>query len=1038
MAPFFLAGFFAFFAARFTFFTTFLPFFATLFFGAARFFTTFFGFFAAFFFFGAAFFFGFAAGLGAGLGAGIGIGGLGAGIGTGLGAGIGGITGAAGAGGGGGGTGLGADGGWPPVHGLSQGAPVMSSNMGVHPPAVVARLPLEQADIYIAPVSPPRKRPLSERRYEVPMALPRLLAGLPLVAFVLAVPATAPAQAAGAFQPTPLGWVAGPYALRGPARPGGYLGVEGRQAAAFGTETGDFEVWAWPIRVLHGFELSFQTPMYADPIRGRDVARSVEVAPGGVTITYVHPAFTVRERIFAPVDEPAVALVLEVEAIRPMEIIASFKSDLQLAWPGGIGGQSIWWDDDAKVFRIGEPRRQFAAVVGSPFATRATTNPAHALPDAPSEMRIAVGDQTPVAMPRPGEPAGRLVNVVSRGIPIVIVGRPGRTDSAVALYRRVLADLPRLYAQRLAHEDSLLRGTLGVDDPRADGIVRWAELNLDEAMVCNPDLGCGPVAGYAAAGPGNFRPGFGWFFGGDAAINSFALSSVGAFDLARQYLGFFARYQGADGKITHEISQAAGRIPWFTEYPYAFYHGDTTPFWLLAIGELYRASADTAFVRSLWPNIQRAYRWCLTTDADGDGLMDNSRAGAGAIEVGDLGVGVKSDIYLASVWVEGLRHMGELAAAMGDTALAADVARRFPVARRTLEERFWMPRAGRFAFAILEGDSLNDNLTVWPATALSWRLFDDARGQRMAGALARATISTDWGGRALASESPLYDPLHYNNGTVWPFVTGFLALAQYRYANPYAGREQLDAIWRTGALWGLGRNPEVFSGAAYEPLETAVPQQFFATSMALTPFVRGALGLEADAPRGTLTLAPRLFDRPGETGVRHVRVGSVVVDVRYTVRDTSFTASVRRVSGTAPLTLRFEPALAPGARVREVSSGGRRVAYRTASVGRAQLVSFDLPLAEGAEVAVRHSVGWRLDVPAGEPERGERSRRLKVLDARVVDGAFVVAVEGRAGQSYDLGVVHPGGRTTREVVAFPADGGDARDGYLSRTLRFQP
>jgi hypothetical protein len=868
------------------------------------------------------------------------------------------------------------------------------------------------------------------------MSAQRPLPGL-LLAALLLTPRTASAQGGGAFQPSPLSWVAGPYALHGPARPGGYLGVEGRKAAAFGTETGAFEVWAWPIRVLHGFELSFQTPMYADPIRGRDIARSVEVTPGGATITYVHPAFTVRQRIFAPVNEPAIAMVLEVEAIRPMEIIAAFSSDLQLAWPGGLGGQAIWWDDEVKAFLLAEPGRRFSAVVGSPFATRATTNPAHALPDAPSQMRIAVGDQTPVAMPRPGEPAGRLVNVVSRGIPIVIVGEAARRDTAVTTYRRVLASLPQLYAERVAHADSLLRGTLGVDDPRADGIVRWAELNLDEAMVCNPDLGCGPVAGYAAAGPGNYRPGFGWFFGGDAAINSFALSSVGAFDLARQYLGFFARYQRADGKITHEISQAAGRLPWFETYPYAYYHGDTTPFWLLALGELYRASADTAFVRSLWPNIQRAYRWCLTTDADSDGLMDNSRAGAGAIEVGDLGVGVKSDIYLAAVWVEGLRRMGELATAVGDTALAADAGRRFPVARRTLEERFWLPRAHRFAFAILDGDSLNDNLTVWPATALSWRLFDDGRGQQMASALARATISTDWGGRALASESELYDPLHYNNGTVWPFVTGFLALAQYRYANPYAGREQLDAIWRTGALWGLGRNPEVFSGAAYEPLETAVPQQFFATSMALTPFVRGALGLEADAPRGVLDVAPRLFDRPGDLTVRRVRVGAVSVDVGYTVRDTLFRATVRRVEGTGSLTVRFEPALAPGARVREVTAGGRAVPFRVSSVARAELVFFEVPLGEGLQVAIRHSAGWRLDVPAHEPDRGERSRGLKVVDARVVEGTFVVTLEGRAGERYDLGVVHPGGRATREVVAFP-EGGDPRDGYVSRTLRFRP
>jgi glycogen debranching enzyme len=867
-------------------------------------------------------------------------------------------------------------------------------------------------------------------------ALPPL-SGLFFAALLL-TPRFVAGQATGPYQPTPLSWVAGPYALRGPARPGGYLGVEGRKAAAFGTEDGVFEVWAWPLRILHGFELSFQTPMYADPIRGRDVARSVEVTPGGATITYVHPAFTVRQRIFAPVNEPAVAMVLEVEAIRPMEIIVTFHSDLQLAWPGGVGGQYIYWNDDLSAFLISEPRRQFTAFVGSPFATRATTNPAHALPDAPSEMRIAVGDQTPVPMPRPGEPAGRLVNVVSRGIPVVIVGQAAPRDTAVATYRRVLSSLPRLYAERLAHEDSLLGSTLGVDDPRSDGVVRWAEVNLDEAMVCNPDLGCGPVAGYAAAGPGNYRPGFGWFFGGDAAINSFALTSVGAFDLARQYLGFFARYQRADGKITHEISQAAGRVRWFEDYPYAFYHGDTTPFWLLAIGELYGASADTAFVRALWPNIQRAYRWCLTTDADGDGLMDNARAGAGAIEVGDLGVGVKSDIYLASVWVEGLRRMAELAAAMGDTVLAADAARRFPVARRTLEERFWLPRAGRFAFAILDGDSLNDNLTVWPATAMSWRLFDDERGQQMAAALARAAIATDWGGRALASESPLYDPLHYNNGTVWPFVTGFLALAEYRYDNPYAGREQLDAIWRTGSLWGLGRNPEVFSGAAYEPLETAVPQQFFATSMALTPYVRGALGLEADAPHGALTLAPRLFDRPGDVGVRHVRVGGVVLDVTYAVRDTLFRATVRRVEGSGALMLRFEPALAPGARVREVSAGGRSVPFRTASVGRAEHVSFEVPLGSGVEVTVRHTAGWRLDVPGGAPERGDRSRHLKILDARLLEGVFVVSVEGVAGARYYLGVERPGGRSTREAVVFPAEGGDARDGYLRQTLRFRP
>ena len=854
---------------------------------------------------------------------------------------------------------------------------------------------------------------------------------LAALAALLAACAAGPALAQQSFQPTPLDWTAGPLALTGAARPGAYIGVEGRRAAAFGTELGGFEVWAWPLKLLNRFELAFQTPLYAEPVEGRDIARTVEVTPAGATITYVHSAFTVRQRIFAPLLEPAVVMVLEVEAVRPLEVIGRFRADFQYAWPGGMGGQYIFWNDQLKAFVLSESRRQHNAVIGSPFATSATVHPAHQLPDAPSEIRIAVGDQTPVAMPRPGEPAGRLVNVISRGIPIVFVGQIAPRDTVLATYRRVLASIPALYRERVAHAETLLAGTLGLDDPTLGPLVRWAMVNLDEAMVCNPDLGCGPVAGYAAAGPANYRPGFGWFFGGDAAINSFALTASGAFELVRPWLEFFVRYQRADGKITHEISQSAGRIRWFEDFPYAFYHGDTTPFWLLAVAEYFTASADTAYVRRLWPALERGYRWSRATDVDGDGLMENSRAGAGAIEVGDLGVGVKSDIYLAAVWVEALRRMPALAGAAGDTSVAQDASRRFELARRALETKFWMPGPRRFAFALLEGDRLNENLTVWPATAMSWKLFDEERGQAMSAELAGAAISTDWGGRSLASSSALYDPLHYNNGTVWPFVTGFLSLAQYRYHNVYAAREQLDAVARTFFHWGLGRNPEVYSGAAAEPLETAVPQQFFATSMFLNPLIRGALGIEADALRGVLTVAPHLFTTPGTLRVTGVRIGGSVLEVVLTVTDTSSTATVRRVSGAAPVQIHFEPAIAPGAEVVAARVAGRSVAARTVDNGRDRHVAMDVPLAGGSvEIVLRHRPGWRLELPETQPMRGDRSRRLKILDARPQGDALVLRAEGPAGASVPISVHRPDGRVVREVIDLPRDGADTRDGYV--------
>ena len=148
-------------------------------------------------------------------------------------------------------------------------------------------------------------------------------------------------------------------------------------------------------------------------------------------------------------------------------------------------------------------------------------------------------------------------------------------------------------------------------------------MNLDESLVCNPDLGCGLVAGYGLSGAASDRPGFGWFFGGDASINSFAMSGAGQSALVRDgALRFFAKYQRADGKITHEISQGAGHVDWFS-YPYPYYHGDTTPFWILAFGEYWRQTGDTALVRELWPNLKRAFEWSRETDKNGDGLMEN-------------------------------------------------------------------------------------------------------------------------------------------------------------------------------------------------------------------------------------------------------------------------------------------------------------------------------------------------------------------------------------------------------------------------------
>jgi len=138
---------------------------------------------------------------------------------------------------------------------------------------------------------------------------------------------------------------------------------------------------------------------------------------------------------------------------------------------------------------------------------------------------------------------------------------------------------------------------------------------------------------------------------------------------------------------------------------------------------------------------------------------------------------------------------------------------------------------------------------VWPATAAAFGLFDGERGRQTMRALAVSAITTDWGARMLSAASELYDPLHYNMGAVWPFVTGFVALGHYEYERPWSAFPLVEALAQLTFDFARGRHVELLSGAYYRPLDTAVPHQFLASSMLVSPIVSGMLGWSPDAPR---------------------------------------------------------------------------------------------------------------------------------------------------------------------------------------------
>ena len=851
-----------------------------------------------------------------------------------------------------------------------------------------------------------------------------------LVAAPLAV-ARAQQGAGGATTIPSFALGASPLALRGDVRPGAFISAVGRRAIAMGTEDGRFELWSWPVKWLHDFELSFRIPKYTEPIAGHAVAHSVVERPEGVTIEYDYEQFTVKQHVFVPLELPAIVMLLEVDAIRPMEIVARFSADIHLAWPAGLGGQYLIWNDPARAFLMSEGSQRINAYFGSPAITQASDVLAHMLAAAPPQFVMSVGgvgqQYTP---PRLSEPPGRGIDEHVAYVPIVLAGGEMSRDSALTLYKELIRPgvAEREWKRRVAHEDSLREHRLAVHspDPLLDRAVEYAKVNLDESYVCNPDLGCGVVAGYGLSGPASDRPGFGWFFGGDAAINSFAMTGDGQSDLVRDgVFRFFAKYQRKDGKITHEISQGAGWIDWFGKYPYAFFHGDTSPFWVLAFGEYWRQTADTALVRELWPNIKRAMTWSRATDANGDGLMENPKAGAGALEVGDLQIGILSDVYLSGVWASALDRYARMADALGEHAVADSARAVRTTALRTMESRLWMPKLGQYAFALLQDGSVNENLTAWPATAMAFDTFDREHGAAMAARLASSEIMTDWGARPLAASSKLFDPLHYNNGAVWPFVTGWVALAEYRYHNPLAGKFALDAIARTTFDESRGRNPEVISGRLYKPLDTAVPQQFFATSMVLTPLIRGLLGLDVDAPAHKLTLAPHLPPDWDSLRVDHVPVGRSSVDIALRRANGHLVAELvsSGLSDATPISVVFSPALPLGASTSAVVDRTPGDVHATVQGTLRDRLTLDVPYAGG----------WSIVPPVMPAQIGQRSTAPRVVSERLTGGQYVATLEGIAGRTYRFRVHEPGKPWRDADVAFPAANANA-DGYTTRTL----
>ncbi len=324
--------------------------------------------------------------------------------------------------------------------------------------------------------------------------------------------------------------------------------------------------------------------------------------------------------------------------------------------------------------------------------------------------------------------------------------------------------------------------------------------------------------------------------------------------------------------------------------------------------------------------------------------------------------------------------------------------------RATIEKLFWSPNTNSYGYALDASGKLIDKPSVLGTVPMWFGELDQRKGDLFLNQMAGPAHQADWGMRITSQKDPFYSPTGYHFGSVWPLFTGWASIAGYRYHRPLYGYANLMANAQLAHDGSLGRVTEVLSGDYYTQLSTSTPHQIWSSAMVVTPLIRGLLGLEVDALKSNVVLAPHLPAGWNDFAIHNVKVGATTLDFAFHRSGEEMTLEIQR-HGSGNVQLAFSPALSPRAKVLDAQVNGQKVSPSISSNENDQHATVSASISsDKTTLHLQMSGDFGIGYPFAASADGAASSGMRMVSEQWNDShsELQLQVAGVSGKTYEV------------------------------------